>query len=482
MIRAGAILSGIVLGLTVGGRELPAAELAPAEVRQALVRAAEFYTRQVATHGGYVYRYSADLQKSEGEGKTTRDTVWVQPPGTPTVGLALLEAWERTGEPVLLEGATAAGDCLIQGQLRSGAWNDRIEFEQSARRKFAYRFDPPIKKRQFNVSTFDDGKTQSALSFLIRLDAARKFQDARLHEAVSFALEAVLKNQFPNGGWGQGFETPPDPAKYPVEPASYPESWPRKYPGGDYWWYYTFNDNAIADTIEMLLLAGEVYREGRYRASALKAADFILLAQMPEPQPAWAQQYDFQMHPVWARKFEPAAISGGESQGLIRTLLSVYIETGDRKYLEPIPRALAYLKRSELPDGRLSRFYELQTNNPLYLTKTYELTYDDGDLPTHYGFQVSSRVDDLQKQYDRTAALPADKLVGQRMSRAAPKGSQPSPSEVVRVIEGLDDRGAWVETGRLKYHGKADSTDRIIESATFAKNLDVLSRAVAARR
>lgn len=481
MIRAGAILSGIVLGLTVGGRELPAAELAPAEVRQALVRAAEFYTRQVATHGGYVYRYSADLQKSEGEGKTTRDTVWVQPPGTPAVGLALLEAWEQTGEPVLLEGATAAGECLIRGQLRSGGWTDRIEFADGDRRKFAYRVDPPTKKRQFNVSTFDDDKTQSALRFLIRLDATRNFQDAPLHEAVTFALEAILKNQFPNGGWGQGFETPPDPAKFPVQPASYPESWPRKYPGGDYWWFYTFNDNAIADTIETLLLAGEVYREDRYRAAALKAADFILLAQLPEPQPAWAQQYDFQMHPVWARKFEPAAISGGESQGLIRTLLSVYVETGDRKYLAPIPRALAYLKRSELPDGRLSRFYELQTNKPLYFTKTYELTYDDGDLPTHYGFQVSSRVDDLQKQYDRTAALPADKLIGQRRSRATPKGSQPSAGEVARVVEALDERGAWVETGRLKYHGKAEPTDRIIDSVTFAKNLDVLSRAVAAK-
>lgn len=315
MIRAGVVLSGIVLGLTVGGGELPAAEFTPAEVRQALVRAAEFYTRQVATHGGYVYRYSADLQKSEGEGKTTRDTVWVQPPGTPSVGLALLEAWERTGEPVLLDGATAAGECLIQGQLRSGGWTDRIEFADAGRKKFAYRVDPPTKKRQFNVSTFDDDKTQSALSFLIRLDAALKFQDARLHEAVMFALESILKHQFPNGAWGQGFETPPNAEKSPVQPASYPESWPRQYPGGDYWWFYTFNDNAIADTIEMLLLAGEVYRDDRYRAAAIKAADFILLAQMPEPQPAWAQQYDFQMHPVWCESSSPPPFRAGSRRG-----------------------------------------------------------------------------------------------------------------------------------------------------------------------
>lgn len=474
-------LLGFVAVAAVYGQTLAAAELSPAEIRRALVRAAEFATRQIAAHGGYVYRYSADLQKSEGEGKTTRETVWVQPPGTPTVGLALLEAWQRTGEPVLLEGAIAAGECLVQGQLRSGGWTDRVEFDEAARAKVAYRVDPPRKKRQFNVSTFDDNKTQAALTFLIRLDAARRFQDARLHEAVTFALDSVLKNQFPNGAWGQGFETPPEPDKYPVQPASYPESWPREYPGGDYWWFYTFNDNAIADTIEMLLLAGEVYQEDRYRAAALKAADFILLSQMPEPQPAWAQQYDFEMHPVWARKFEPAAISGGESQGLIRTLLDVYVETGDRKYLEPIPRALAWLKRSQLPDGRLARFYELQSNKPLYFTRTYELTYDDGDLPTHYGFQIPCRLDDLQRLYDKTSQLPAGTLASQRRSRATPKAAKPPAGDVEQVVRALDRRGAWIEPGQLKYHGKGDTTDQIIDSTTFCRNIDQLSRALVDR-
>src|SRR3954470_19083766 len=81
--------------------------------------------------------------------------------------------------------------------------------------------------------------------------------------------------------------------------------------------------------------------------------------------PAWAQQYDADMHPAWARRFEPPAVTGGESHGAMRILLRVYRETGDARYLEPIPRALAYLRRSRLPDGRLARFYELETNRPL---------------------------------------------------------------------------------------------------------------------
>jgi hypothetical protein len=93
----------------------------------AMRRAVNFYRQQVAAHGGYVYRYSADLKKREGEGKVDLETVWVQPPGTPAVGLAYLDAFERTRQPELLVAARAAGECLIQGQLRSGGWQDRIQ-------------------------------------------------------------------------------------------------------------------------------------------------------------------------------------------------------------------------------------------------------------------------------------------------------------------------------------------------------------------
>ncbi len=455
----------------------------PEQATKALQRAVEFYSQQVAAHGGYVYRYSADLAKREGEGKTGPDTVWVQPPGTPAVGMAYLDAYERTGEACLLEAARAAGECLIQGQLRSGAWNASIEFAPDVRKKHAYRVDPPTKKPGRNWSTFDDDKSQSAIRFLSRLDKTLEFKDSRVHEAITFALEAVLKAQFPNGAWPQGFQEFPDPARYPVVRASYPESWPWKYPGGDYWVYYTFNDNAIGDTIDTLLLAAEIYHEPRYRQAALRAGEFILLAQMPEPQPAWAQQYDFEMHPVWARKFEPPAISGGESQGLMKTLIKLYIQTGDHKFLEPIPRATGYLQRSALPDGQLARFYELQSNKPLYFTRQYEMTYDDSDMPTHYGFKVGNGLDAISRQFERVSQLTAEDLA--KLRAPAPdkaKVTRQLEEQVRQLIAALDERGAWVEDGRLRYHGDADDTRRVIDSTTFIKNLGVLSRFVGAVR
>ncbi|HEX8912159.1 MAG TPA: pectate lyase, partial [Humisphaera sp.] len=448
---------------------------------------------EVASHGGYVYKYSADLAKREGEGKTGPDTVWVQPPGTPTVGLAFLQAYERTGEPELLEAAKAAGECLVRGQLRSGGWNDRVEFAPAERARFAYRDDAVGdgkgaggKKRPFNVSTFDDDKTQAAVRFLVRLDAALKFKDARVHTSVTTALDAICRAQMPSGGWAQGWDAFPDPAEFPAVPASFPETWSRTYQGHqNYWFLATTNDNTIADTVEALLLAAATYDEPRYRKAAAKAGDFIVLAQLPDPQPAWAQQYDRQMRPAWARKFEPPAITGHESQGLMLTLVRLYVETGDRKYLAPVPRALAYLRKSALPDGRLARFYELRTNKPLYMTTAYALTYDDTDLPTHYGFKVANKLDEVAERYERVEKMTPAELAAERnrLTDAALHGKRgrPTEAEVRKLIADLDDRGAWVEAGTLKYHGKGDPTTRIIDSATFAKNLDALARYAGAK-
>jgi hypothetical protein len=467
------------LGFAVGccGSAHAADDLA-GDVHAAITKAVLFYSGEVARHGGYVYRYSADLTKSEGESRTGPDTVWVQPPGTPAVGMACLQAYERTGNEVCLRAAQAAAECLLQGQLQSGGWQDRIEFAPEDRAKLAYRTNPRIHSRAKNNSTFDDNKTQSALSFLIRFDRAVRFQHAAVHEAVGYALDAIVKAQRPNGGWPQVWTGPADPREFPARPAAVPAEWPREFPGGDYWHHYTLNDNALVDTLDVLWLAADVYRDERWRQAAIRGGEFLLAAQLPEPQPAWAQQYDRDMHPAWARKFEPPAVSGGESQGVIAALLRLYVETEDARFLQPIPRALDYLTRSQLPNGKLARFYELQTNRPLYFTRAYELTYDDNDLPTHYSFQVPSRVDRLRRDYERLAKLSADGLAKERARFRESKAQRPKDEEVRAILARMDERGAWVEEGRLQEHGKNDGTTRIIDSRTFIRHLDILSRYV----
>lgn len=445
------------------------------EVNAALRKAVTFFHQQVSTEGGYLWRYSADLSLREGEGKATETQVWVQWPGTPAVGQACLSAYRRTGESYLLAAARDAAAALMRGQLVSGGWDYRIEFDAAPRGRHAYRVDQGEGDQPSgrNTTTLDDDNTQSAVRFLMEMDRELNFQDAAIHDAVTYALEHLLDAQYPNGAWPQRFTGPPDPDDFPVVPANYPESWSRTFPNRNYSGFYTFNDNTIADMIETMLQAERVYDDPRYQAAAEEAGGFIILAQMPDPQPAWAQQYDPHMHPAWARKFEPPAITGGESQRVLGVLMNLYKATGKKKYLNPIPKALDYLRRSRLPDGQLARFYELKTNRPLYFTQEYELTYRDDDLPTHYGFMVSCRLDKIRRDYERLVESswqpPVHKPVSTRPVRDPPQ------TKLVRsLIESLDSRGAWVEGGQLYRHEGPDS-GRIIQSSTFVRNVKALS-------
>ena len=450
----------------------------PERAKAALDNANRFFREQVSTSGGYLWRYSADLSKREGEGRASESMVWVQPPGTPSVGMSFLEAYELTGDEYCLELARDAGLCLVQGQLRSGGWDYRIEFDPARRQRYAYRVDPPREKAR-NTSTLDDNATQAALRLLMRLDEVLKFKDQKIHETAEFGLSSLLAAQYPNGGWPQRFDRPPDASLYPVKKASYPPSWSREHPRPSYSGYYTFNDNTIADTIDVMFMAAEVYGDEKYSRAAEKAGDFILLAQMPEPQPGWALQYDPQMHPAWARRFEPPSITGGESAGILRTLMMMYRQTGNRRFIEPIPRAIEYYRRSKLPKGGLARFYELKTNRPLYFTRDYELTYDDSDMPTHYAFKMGDWVEGVARQYKRLIETPAEDL---KPSRAPyrPRLSDSLEDRTREVIGALDDRGAWVEEGGMKYHGDDDDTRQIIDCRTFIANLRVLSTYLAA--
>jgi hypothetical protein len=227
-----------------------------------------------------------------------------------------------------------------------------------------------------------------------------------------------------------------------------------------------------------MLVAWEAYGDERYLASAKRAGDFLLLAQMPEPQPAWAQQYDKDMHPVWSRAFEPPAISGGESQGILRTLLALYRATGDEKYLRPVPAAIEYLRRSQLPGGRLARFYELRTNKPIYMIRDadrrYHITHDGTDkrIAAHYAFAVGSDLDQIEREYRRVKERG---LIDRKRDNAKPEMNASLAARARSVIDSLDERGAWVEPGRLRGDDEAP-TGGVIESETFCENVGVLSR------
>ncbi|HTO03941.1 MAG TPA: pectate lyase [Opitutus sp.] len=432
-----------------------------------LKKAARFYSEKVSTHGGYTYYYSVDLKQAWGEGVAAKDQIWTEPPGTPAVGMAFLKAYEATEDSDYLIAATNAGMALVYGQLQSGGWSQTIDFDPKGERVNRYRNGRGAGP---NHSSLDDNQTQSSIAFLALLDQALGFKNPVVHEAVQYALDGLLAAQFLNGAFPQGWrESAPD---HPVLQASYPKEWPRIWPKEEYWKYYTLNDGLPDSITSTLLIVHEVYRDQRSREALIRFGDFLLLAQMPAPQPAWSQQYNFEMQPTWARKFEPPAISVMESEDAVKALLRVYRLTGDKKYLAAVRRALPYLKSCQLADGRMARYYELKTNKPLYMNRPpgvgsnssapgyYTLTYDDTNLPSHYGWKQPTEIDALMAEFaelDRASAprppalmlrmSPAGKLDAVERSAPPAPGSKDFPlleKQVREILTALDSDGRWV--------------------------------------
>jgi hypothetical protein len=487
------VLAGFVV---LAASDAQAANPTRAEVVEALRKATLFLRESIADHGGYAWTSSVDGRFSQGEGVAGPDTIWVQPPGTPAVGLALLDAYEATGDAIHLLAAQEAADALVQGQLRSGGWHYRIEFDPAKRREFVYRDDPrggradivptPApggwdvwKQRRIkgNQTILDDDTTPAALRLLMRVDQALGFRNALIHEAVQYALESLRNAQHPIGAWSHNYDhfptEPPDEAHYPIRAASYPDTWSRTWTK-DFTGGYVINDRITLNGITTLLLAHRIYGDPRDLACAERGGRFLKLAQMPAPQPAWAQQYNRQMQPVWDRAFEPPAITGLESQDVLETLLTLHEATGDREWLEPIPSALAYLKTCRRPDGTLARFYELKTNRPLYLTRDYRLTDDPSNVPDHYGFVVPSRLDAIEAEYHRALSASPDAA-----------GREPTPSltpqliaQTRGVLDAQDARGAWAEPGTVRDPNgrKLAPAEGVIQSQTFINHVGTLRR------
>jgi len=444
----------------------------PETVTAAMVRAVRAFQDQAGFRGGYVYEVSLDGSSRRGEGNATPTEIWVQPPGTPAVGEAFLDAYDASPNPVFLEAAKAAAAALLHGQLESGGWADRVDFDPAGKNTGLYR-DGRGKAKGRNYSTLDDDKTQSALRFLIRLDQRLNGTDPKLHEAVQYALDRLLTAQFANGGFPQGWQKPAEAV--PVVQASFPAGdWRTAERRKNYWDYPTLNDGLAGTVVQTLQRAFEATGDVRCRQAQLKFGDFLLRAQLPEPQPAWAQQYSHELQPIWARKFEPPAAAGAESQDVIRTLLTLTELTGERRFLEPIPSALNWLKRVRLPDGQLARFHELQTNRPIYFVRdTYEPTYDDSRMPTHYSFKGSCQVEQLEEDYKLLAA-GHPRPVRQRSLKSLEK-------DATKILAELDPDGRWVtnDDGKPVINpGKADPSELLPESRVFSRNLSRLAEYV----
>jgi pectate lyase len=221
--------------------------------------------------------------------------------------------------------------------------------------------------------------TVNEIRFLAR--GFRATGDERYCAALLKGLEFILRAQYPSGGW---------PHSYPVFRNEYDR-------------YATFNDDEIPDLMRLLREAAQsadfTSLTAEKRRQALEAFDrgvsFILKTQIVVggKRTAWCQQYDeVTLQPRAARKFEPVAISGGESAGILLLLMS--IEKPNPEIVAAVHAGAAWYEavkvngvRVELAAGdRIvredknappiwARFYEIETNRPIFAGRDGVIKY-----------------------------------------------------------------------------------------------------------
>jgi hypothetical protein len=151
-----------------------------AEVLATMKRAARFMRERVAYRGGYVWSYLADFRRRWGEMEAFATMIWLQPPGTASVGHLYLDCFHATGDEFYYQAAMEVAEALIAAQHPAGGWNYLYDFAgvESTRRwydtigKNGWRLEEF--HHYYDNATFDDAGTSEASQFLLRLYLERR--------------------------------------------------------------------------------------------------------------------------------------------------------------------------------------------------------------------------------------------------------------------------------------------------------------------
>jgi PelA/Pel-15E family pectate lyase len=449
---------------------------APLQVQalEAMKSATAYMVDTVSTNGGYVWDYLPDLSRRWGEMEAFDTMIWIQPPGTTSMGHLFLDAYRATNDPVFLHAAEKAARAVIWGQLPTGGWNYIVDFagDRSLKNwygtigKNGWRLEEF--QHYYGNATFDDDVSSDAAKFLLRMYL--ETLDPQYKPAVDKAIGFVLESQYPVGGWPQRY-----PLKYDFSHHGKP----------DYSSFLTFNDDVVWENVNFLIQCYLTLGEERLLDPINRGMNFYLLTQQGAPQAGWAQQYTLDLKPAGARTYEPNALLPGLTAVHVRLLERFYRLTGDTKFLAGIPAALDWLDRCRLPERMTEggaythpTFVEIGTDEPLFVHRKgsnvahgfYYVDHSDGLPNVHYGMKSRIDVALLRTEYEAVKALrPEDVakdsplLPGRFRSPVLPqryydvksegytasalnysKRPVPTEAQVRKVMAGLDGQHRWL--------------------------------------
>ncbi|MFE6037813.1 pectate lyase [Streptomyces sp. NPDC056452] len=473
--------------LVLGSADRASAAAAPAagraDIVAAVARATAFMDEHVSYRGGYVWSYLPDLSTTWGEMEARRTMCWIQPPGTPSVGHSMLDAYHATGSEVCYRAARRTGLALVDAQLACGGWNYIHDTAGQGSLRSWYETIGAngwrLEEFQhfYGNATFDDAATATAAQLILRLQLERphpKFE-AALDRAIRFVVAAQYRGGVADGGWPQRF-----PAfSGSVEQTPWPDELPSWLPAGirhgmedgDYTGHVTFNDNVLGENIKFLLMCVTSLGRRDLIPNVGRAMACLHRMQQPGPQAGWGLQHLARAAggrkagaPAGARSYEPRALVTHTTQTNVQQLFAYFRLTGDHEFLRRAPEAIAWLESCRLTDQQKAEnpllassthptFIELGTNRARFVHRfgsnvrngAYYNDHDHRDTPSHYGGGRKVDTAALRATYDELMSMSRSEVADLRArSPLAARGRRELPGYFSARDLGLDDlfRGA----------------------------------------
>ena len=385
------------------------------DILTAMKRATTFMRQRCAVNGGYVWAYAADFSTRWGEMEAYPSMIWIQPPGTATVGHLYLDCYHATKDEYYYDAAVEVASSLVAAQHPSGGWNYLHDFagEESVRSwydtigKNGWRLEEF--HHYYGNATFDDAGTSEASQFLLRVYLEKR--DERFAAPLEKSIRFILDSQYENGGWPQRFP--------------FVEDAPDLHGRPDYTRYITFNDDVAGENIKFLLMVWQSMGDQRAMDAIRKAMDIFVATQQPAPQAGWGLQHTLDdLAPIGARSYEPDALVTHTTAGNIGLMLDFYEWTGDEQFLARIPEAFDWLESVRLsgdeirmPGREFPTFIEIGTNRALInhrrgsnvVNGEYYQNYDSEKPIVHYSQWRAIDLDGLRGRYESLRNVaPAD--------------------------------------------------------------------------
>jgi hypothetical protein len=136
----------------------------------------------------------------------------------------------------------------------------------------------------------------------------------------------------------------------------------------------------------------------------------------------------------------------------MRMLVDLFLETGEEKFLQPIPAFIAWLNRSQVTPGQWARYYELGTNKPIYGDRDGRVHYTLAEISAErqrgYSWLGSYGIPETTAYYESVRAQGRAKFLAVRQDST--RRSKPSEEHISRILAQQDSAGCWRANGWIE--------------------------------